>query len=284
LGRFLLLNSGSAEYGGYHRIPLVAGPLVDRPLRLRHRNLCGPRFGPGGGIFGGELVRDRIVGTAREAFHQMQLLAGSSEGASSSEIGRVNHQRIAVPMANRVSLPLADSLRDMRAPVGGDDARGVIDLVKKSHVSRPLHNLEKVTLAGCGKHRDHLLAHQNTTLRQRPVLVTVEFVSLVFRGTFGVSLFGLWKHGRNHALRSHNQRCSFVGCEPGLCDVKTTVQTDVVTESVLSSSPEFSFLANIALPDTLRQLGKFLVRIKLFGAQPFRPLQGSYRGGGPYSL
>src|SRR5207253_208187 len=114
--------------------------------------------GPGGGIFGGELVRDRIVCTAREAFHQMQLLAGSSEGASSSEIGRVNHQRIAVPMANRVSLPLADSLRDMRAPVGGDDARGVIDLVKKSHVSRPLHNLEKVTLRSEAFHQMQLLA------------------------------------------------------------------------------------------------------------------------------
>src|SRR6266700_3395656 len=138
LRRFLLLHAGPAEYGGDHRIPLVAGPLVDRPLSLRHRNLRGPRFGPRGGIFGGELVSDRIVGGAREAFHQVQFLPGSSESASSSEIGGVDHQRTALPMANRVSLPLADVLRDMRAPVGGDDASGVVNLVEQGYVSRPL--------------------------------------------------------------------------------------------------------------------------------------------------
>src|SRR5579864_8885578 len=128
LGRVFLRHACSAENGGYHRVALVAGPLVNRALSPCHRNLSGPRFGPGRRIFGSELVNHRIVGGSREAFHQMQLLAGSSESASISEIGRVDNKRIALPMANRVSLPLVDVLRDMRTPVGGDDASGVVNL------------------------------------------------------------------------------------------------------------------------------------------------------------
>src|SRR4029077_12825453 len=126
----------------------MTGPLVDRPLGFRHRNLRGPRLGPRRGIFGSELVRDLIVGIAREALHQVQFLPRSSESASSSEIGRIDHQRIALPMADRVSLPLAHVLRDMRAPVGGNDASGVVNLVEQGYVSWPLHNLEKITLTG----------------------------------------------------------------------------------------------------------------------------------------
>src|SRR6202043_2305000 len=121
-------------------------------------------FGPRGGIFGCKFVHNLIVGVAREALHQMQLLPGPFESASGSEIGRVDHERIALPMAVRVSLPLTDVLRDVRATVCGNDACGMVNLVKEGHVSRALHNLEQVTLAGRGKHGDHLLSHEDATL------------------------------------------------------------------------------------------------------------------------
>src|SRR5437879_12377118 len=92
LGGILLRHARSAENGGYHRISLVAGPLVDRPLGLRHGNFGGPWFSPSGRIFSGKLVNDRVVAGSREAFHQVQLLAGSSACTSIGELGRVDNR------------------------------------------------------------------------------------------------------------------------------------------------------------------------------------------------
>ena len=79
--------------------------------------------------------------------------------------------------------------------------------------------------------------------------VTVEFVCLVKRGTLGIPLSRFREHGRNPALGSHNERGPFVGSEAGLAGVKTTVNTDVVTQRIISGCSEFGFLAEIALPD-----------------------------------
>src|SRR5207244_6183828 len=139
--RFRFDNTGPAKNGGDHRIAFVAGPLVDWPFCFRPGNLRGPSFGPRGGIFNRKLVSHRVIRGAREAFHQMQLFAGSSERGQVGEIGGVDYQRVPLPMPHRVSLPQANVLLDMRAAVGGDDAREVTLLAKQGHVSRPLHNL-----------------------------------------------------------------------------------------------------------------------------------------------
>src|ERR1700680_672517 len=121
---FLLLHPCSIEDGGYHGIPLMAGPLIYWPLSRGPGNLRSPGFVPRGGILDRKLVHDLVIGGAREAFDQMQLFAGTSESGHIREIGGVDHQRVALPMAHRVSLPLADILREMGPSVGGDDAGG----------------------------------------------------------------------------------------------------------------------------------------------------------------
>ena len=131
-----------------HIVAFMTGPLVHRPLRLRPGNFRGPGSGPRGGIFNRKLVQHRVVRHAREAFHQMQLLAGSLERAQAREIRGVDHQSIPFPAPHRVALIQTDVLGDMRAAVGRDHARGVVGLAKHGHVSRSLHNLYEVALVG----------------------------------------------------------------------------------------------------------------------------------------
>src|SRR5438309_11526185 len=108
----------------------MACPLVHGAFCFRPGNFCGPWLGPRRWIFDCELVSHHVVGSAREAFDEMQLFAGSSKRGAIREIRGVDHQRITLPMSYRVPLPQADILRNVRTAVGGDDARGVVDLVK----------------------------------------------------------------------------------------------------------------------------------------------------------
>src|ERR1700676_1363113 len=101
LCRFLLGNTGSAEYSHeLIKVSFVARPLIDRPLRLRHRNLGAPGFIPRGWILDRKLGEQRLLIGTREALHQMELLAGSPESSQVGEIRSVHHQRIAFPMAH----------------------------------------------------------------------------------------------------------------------------------------------------------------------------------------
>src|SRR5437899_3994306 len=162
--RFGFDDTGSAKNRSDHGIALVACPLVHRPLCLRPGHFRGPGFGPRCGIFDRELVNHRVVGSTREAFDEMQLFAGSSKWGAIREIRGVDHQRITLPMSYRVPLPQADILWNMRTAVGGDDARGVVDLVKQAHVSLPLDNLQQVAFVSAGPHGELFLAHQDATL------------------------------------------------------------------------------------------------------------------------
>src|SRR6516162_11727292 len=96
----------------------------------------------------------------------------------------------------------------MRPTIGGNDARGMVYLVKQDYITRPLNNLQLVVVIDGGKHRDSLLSHRDTALLQRPILVAVQFVSLVIGGTLGVSFSSLRQHGRNDALWPYNKRGS----------------------------------------------------------------------------
>src|SRR5579863_6864490 len=109
----------------------MAGPLVHWPLLLTPGNLRGPWFIPCGGIFHRELVNEPVRRVAREALDEMQLFTGPPKSGQVGEIRGVHHQRIALPMAHRIALIQADTWRDMRTPVGGDNTRGVVDLVKQ---------------------------------------------------------------------------------------------------------------------------------------------------------
>src|SRR5207302_3878088 len=107
-------------------VRLVTRVLVELPTNLGDGQFPRPRFGPHSRIFHGELVEDRVFVGAREPLDHMQILS-SPERAQISEIGRVDHQRIGLPMTDRVAIPLADAFGYMRAAVRGNDPN-VVDL------------------------------------------------------------------------------------------------------------------------------------------------------------
>src|SRR5262249_18696386 len=153
-GCFRFLDTGPAEDISDHVVALVTRRLIHGPFCFRPRNFRGPRLLPGGGIFDRECVDQSIVRGARETFDEMQFFAGSSKWRAIREIRGVDHQRITLPMSYRVPSQEADVLRNMRTAIGGDNARQVIRLMKQTHVSRPLHNLQEVAFVGTGQHRD----------------------------------------------------------------------------------------------------------------------------------
>src|SRR5262249_814117 len=89
--RIILGDPRSVENRSYHRVPLVTPPLVHWPSRLRHWNLGRPGLIPGSGVFYCEPIRDRVIGGAREALHQVQVLTGPAEGGQVGEICGVDH-------------------------------------------------------------------------------------------------------------------------------------------------------------------------------------------------
>ncbi len=70
----------------------------------------------------------------------MQVL-GPPERAQVGEIGGVDHQRISLPMADRVAIPLADGVGYVRTAVSGDHPNVVDLFCFNGYVSSALHNL-----------------------------------------------------------------------------------------------------------------------------------------------
>src|ERR1700730_6283816 len=97
-----------------------------------HGNLRSPWLGKCRGIVYREFVEDGVLVNAREALDQAQLIVGAPEGCSSHasanvtrqvrEVGSLDTQGVAFPVAPRISHPLPDAWREVRPPVGGNDA------------------------------------------------------------------------------------------------------------------------------------------------------------------
>ena len=78
------------------------------------RDFGRPGPGPGGGILDRERVVDRVRVDAREPLVDVQRRRGDSEPRLVVEVGRVDDQRVAFPVAARVAVPLADALPTWR--------------------------------------------------------------------------------------------------------------------------------------------------------------------------
>src|SRR5579864_7009487 len=76
LGGLFLFGPGSREQSRHAIVALVAGVLEDRPLGPDARNLSGPRPGERRRVIDREGIQERLGIGAREAFHQVQILAG----------------------------------------------------------------------------------------------------------------------------------------------------------------------------------------------------------------
>ena len=119
----------------------MAGELVDRLVAPLQRHLHGPGLLPGGRIGERDAVRQRVRSGAGEPLHQVQAVGGAAEVALGGEVLRLDHQRVAVPVAARVAVPLPDLLRQVRPVVERYEPRVVERLVDEGQVGRRLDDL-----------------------------------------------------------------------------------------------------------------------------------------------
>src|SRR5215831_3815135 len=105
--------------------------------------LDGPGPGPHGRIFDRDLVGEGHWPRARPSLNEMQVLAGPKGISFRTEVGHVDYQRIALPMAARVTVPLADVGRQVGAAVHDDVALPPLPLahvVEHRDAARRLHD------------------------------------------------------------------------------------------------------------------------------------------------
>src|ERR1700693_2197202 len=106
--RRLLFAPGATKHVDHGIVALVTGVLV-KVIRYRHESrLCCPGSCKRRRVVDREPVENRIRADAREPFDHVQVLTGSPEPGLAGEISRVYHQRVALPVANRISHPPAD--------------------------------------------------------------------------------------------------------------------------------------------------------------------------------
>src|SRR5438552_467513 len=117
--KFLLLTffsfflSRAAEHAGERVVAFVAGVLVETLGRRVPRIFAGPRSVPRRRILDSEAIEERPRIDAREALDDVQVLARAAELRLVREVGRVDDERIALPMPDRVAHPFADGRRQV---------------------------------------------------------------------------------------------------------------------------------------------------------------------------
>src|SRR5690242_16590251 len=100
----------------------MTGVLV-HPLTGGHpRILASPRLLPSARVLDGEVVQQRLSVDAREPLGDPEVLARSVEPGLICEVGRLDYQGVAFPMADRVAQPGAHVRRQVFA-ANTDDAR-----------------------------------------------------------------------------------------------------------------------------------------------------------------
>src|SRR5262245_22756939 len=105
--------------------------------------LDGPRTRPHGRILDCDLVGQRPWAGAGPALDQVKVLARSKDLGLRTEVGHVDHERVALPTAAGVTKPLADAGRQMGAPVHDDIALPALplaDVVEDRDAARGLHD------------------------------------------------------------------------------------------------------------------------------------------------
>src|SRR5262249_46544721 len=86
-------------------VAFMAGILVDVRISRRPGHFAGPLTLPGIWILHGDPVQQRAIAGAREALDHMQVLRRSVKPRLVREVGCIYNQRVAFPMADRVSHP-----------------------------------------------------------------------------------------------------------------------------------------------------------------------------------
>ena len=145
-------------------VAFVARELVDRQLAPLHRQFHRPGLLPGVRIRHRELVEQRVGVDAGETLHQRPVPAGVPPGDMRPvviEVHRLDHQRVAVPMAARITDVLPNpGLGGCGAAVERNDADGVHHLVHDRDMVRRLKQLHVVVVDARQHRRSRVAAHQ----------------------------------------------------------------------------------------------------------------------------
>src|SRR6266478_8114684 len=91
--------------------------------------LDGPRTRPQGRVFDCNFVGEGPWAGTGPTLDQVQILARSKYIGFRTEVGHVDHKRVALPMAARVAEPLTDARRQVGAPVHDDVALPPLALI-----------------------------------------------------------------------------------------------------------------------------------------------------------
>src|SRR5437016_886367 len=192
LGESFLCSARVREHANQSVIALVTPSLIDLILLIAvsPQLLDGcPGSRPRRRILHRHLERERIRIDTSVAFDQMQVLSGSLEVRLLREIGDVHDQRIPLPPAKRISVPLADVVGQMRTVRDRDDPTEPLplaDIIVNRHSSRRLHNPRHTAEApGLEQHRQ---AVSETALWSTTVLWAVgaiDAVQVVVRRALG---------------------------------------------------------------------------------------------------
>src|ERR1700740_2087991 len=97
----------------------------------------------------------------------MCIGARAREARFASEIRRIDHESITLPVANRVSPPLTNGA--VRTPIQRDNASAVDHFVENHHISWSLEELN-IIVVGARNHGRPGIETDETTLLQRPIL------------------------------------------------------------------------------------------------------------------
>src|SRR6266446_1293774 len=163
--------------------------------------LGGPWPGPHGRIFDGHGIFKRGRSGPRPALDQMQVLPRALIIGLRTEIRHVDDEGIALPVATRIAVPLADAGRQVRTPVHDDVALPPLPLthvVEERDAAGCLHDSPEADVAKLGQPAGQ------AALRQRSVLRTV--LAIHARGVVPGRKFRESRRGRRIVLASVTRR------------------------------------------------------------------------------
>ena len=128
-------------------VGLVTGVLVDARVGRGPDVLATPRLCPHRRVVDRELIEERLGVNPRKALDDMQVPRRRAESRRVGEVRRVDHERVALPVTDRITKPAPDLGWDMLL-IHPDDA-GVVDhLHEDQHVVFGLHDLLQVVIEG----------------------------------------------------------------------------------------------------------------------------------------
>ena len=131
----------------------MAGVFVDQIVGLRLPDITpAPGCGPDGVIGHGEVVIDVAVFHQREPLNHLEIFIRTGQAAVLTEAFGLNHQRVAVPVADGVTEPFPICIGGVFR-IEPDDGRIVDHFLQDHHVRLGLHDsLVVVVQTGNGRH------------------------------------------------------------------------------------------------------------------------------------